>query len=327
MSQKISFSAPAKVLFTGEHSVVYNKPALVSAFDLRLKFSIWEDKQTRVDDTINQLFAIAKDFLTERNITFETRKYNFEIDSQIPISQGFGSSAALSVASSACFLEFLLNRKLNLEKDAAGNISEDAKLADALAYEFEKKFHGKPSGVDNSASFYGGFVFFRKEFEFLKNINPLSFQIPQDWQDKIYLIYSGKRTETTLDLVKAVAADMEENPALIKKAMNDIEKTTRTMTLAIQEQKEDLFVNTINRNNKLLKKIGVIGDKALKILQELKDFGVGKMTGTGGVADGSGYLIFYCKQKQASLEKYLQDHKILYFKFAQAKQGLKRETV
>src|SRR3989338_7200902 len=51
---KISYSAPAKVILSGEHAVVYGKPALVSAINLRLIFTISSrsSKDGRLDKEI-----------------------------------------------------------------------------------------------------------------------------------------------------------------------------------------------------------------------------------------------------------------------------------
>jgi len=39
-SKKITFSAPAKIHLLGEHAVVYGKPAIISATNLRLTLTL-----------------------------------------------------------------------------------------------------------------------------------------------------------------------------------------------------------------------------------------------------------------------------------------------
>src|SRR3972149_7972808 len=107
---KISYSAPAKVILSGEHAVVYGKPALVSAINLRLKFTVTNLARSCQDcNSDKEIFFISnkvKQFLTEQKIKFIDRLFDYKIESEIPIGRGLGSSAALSVASVASFLEF-----------------------------------------------------------------------------------------------------------------------------------------------------------------------------------------------------------------------------
>jgi mevalonate kinase len=171
---KICYSAPGKVIFSGEHSVVWGEPAILAAIDLRLKFTVESSsKQFKFEDPrLGQIVEIVKDYLASQNISFEDKTFAYHIDSNIPMSRGFGSSAALSVAAVAAFLEFF------------GGKVFDVNIVNHLAYQSEVNFHGKPSGADNSASSFGGFVWFRKEFEFLKVVEKLPFEISPEIHDR-----------------------------------------------------------------------------------------------------------------------------------------------
>src|SRR3989344_6370112 len=221
----ISFSAPAKVILSGEHAVVYGKPAIVSSIDLRLKFTVTNlDRSSQDGNSSKDILFIServKEYLRKQKIKFEDKPFGFEIKSDIPIGRGLGSSAALCVAASAAFLEFYIGKKFS--KEEINNV----------AYKAEKYFHKNASGVDVSASCFGGLIYYRKEFEFLKSISALNFKIPKKIEENFYLIDSGKPAESTGEMVEKVGKFYNQRPQFVEEVLNDIEKTTKRMVVSI----------------------------------------------------------------------------------------------
>lgn len=314
---KITYSAPAKVILSGEHAVVYGKPALVSAIDLRLNFSLTNLVRPRQSGNIHQdiLFINnkVKEYLQKQKIKFEDKRFGFEITSNIPIGRGLGSSAALCVASVAALLNFYTNKEF--DKETINNI----------AYNCEKYFHKNASGVDVSTSCFGGFIFYRKEFEFLKNINSLNIKLPKKIDDNLFLIYSGDPSESTGEMVEAVGKFYNQKPQFVEEVLNDIEKTTKRMVVSVVKEDVDFFAKSLIDNQVLLDMLGVVSKKAKGLLKSLEPFGVGKVTGGGGKKTGSGYLLFYATKKN-ELEKYLRQQNINFYKFKQSFRGLQHEN-
>ena len=180
----IEISAPGKLILCGEHAVVYGKKALACATNLRTHLKA----QKTINITyfiinfndINEILTIDKNqFNTysnvrlndddERNNSIYTKSLkpiilmfnllqneltwqhlsgmHIEIHSQIPVGAGLGSSAALAACLAAFFLKLL-------------NKSNDLVLVNECAFQIEKLFHGRPSGIDNSVAIYGGFVLY-----------------------------------------------------------------------------------------------------------------------------------------------------------------------
>lgn len=326
---KISYSAPAKVILSGEHVVVYGKPALVSTIDLRLKFSLFS-KSSRIrfgissnkilnqvqhdnktEETIHFIAQKVKDYLKNQKIEFEDKPFNFKIDSHIPIGRGLGSSAALAVASTAAFLNFYTKKEA------------DKEIINNLAYQIEKYFHQNPSGVDNSTAYFGGLIFYRKEFEFLKNISRLNFKLSKKIKERLFLIDSSKPKETTAQMVNLVGKFYNQKPKIIEKILNEIEKTTKRMVVSIVKKDAEFFKKCLTDNEKLLEDLGVVSKNTKKMLLELSKFGVGKITGAGGGKDGSGFILFFVDDKE-KLARFLKRKKINHYQFVPDYQGLKK---
>jgi len=307
--KKIVCSAPAKVILSGEHAVVYGKPSLVSAINLRLRFSIWGDIKSTEKKSIVFIADLVKKFLKKENIHFQNKNFSCQIESEIPIGQGLGSSAALSVAATAAFLRFYSGKKYPQE-----TISN-------LAYQAEKYFHKNPSGVDVAASTFGGLIFFRKEFEFLKNISSLNFKIPEKIEENLYIIDSGKAAESTADMVLAVGKLYNKKPKIINDILSSMEKITKKMTVAIVKEDANFFSKNIADNQTYLERLKVVSKKTKDLLDDLTSFGAGKVTGAGGKKIGSGFILFYSK-KGKELNDILAKKNLRFYKFKQDYQGL-----
>lgn len=137
MSRPSQARAPGKVILLGEHSVVYGQPALALPLDrgvtvrcepaaaLRLK-SVPAAGAHAMQEATEQVAAQLGNPLVE-----------ITIDSDIPLSAGLGSSAAVAVA---------LTRALAA---SAGRTLPDDELL-RLAEGMEQTFHGRPSGIDHT---------------------------------------------------------------------------------------------------------------------------------------------------------------------------------
>ena len=279
----ISYSAPGKIILSGEHSVVYTKPAFVTAINLKLTFHI--DKQrtkqiTTIDPTVVYCEKIVKTYLRKNNIAIRDIPYQYTIDSDIPQGCGMGSSAAFCVAAVASFLHFYTGNEY------------DKETMNSLAYQCEKYFHGMPSGVDVSASCFGGLIFYRKEFEFLKNISALNFKIPKSFQERLVLIDTGKPVESTAEMVAFVGKRYNVYPKKIEHILSAIERVTKRMVVSVVKEDPNMFVDTISENQKLLEELGIVSKQTQKLIDDLKPYGVGKVTGAGGIQKGSGMVLF-----------------------------------
>jgi mevalonate kinase len=314
MKNIITFSAPAKVILSGEHSVVYGRPALVCTINRRLNFSVSKEKlldKKKADKNEEKIVKLIEknvvSYLKKNKIPHLEKKYFFKIDSNIPLGCGLGSSAALSVAATAGFLKLFTGKNFSKE------------TINQLAYQIETYFHQNPSGVDNTASCFGGLIYYRKEFEFLKNISFLNFKIPKEFS--LFLIDSGKPEEDTKTMVKMVTEKYKKNLSLMESILFDMEKTTKKMVLAIKEGNKNLFQEAILDNEIFLEMLGVVSSKTKKLLQRLSAFGVGKITGAGGKKRDSGFILFFA-EKEKNLIDFLQKEKISFFKLEIDSQGL-----
>jgi mevalonate kinase len=138
-----------KAILFGEHFVVHGMPAIVAGLkNLRTVMDVEEGPwNPELDDKAKAGYAAVA-----KACGIDGKTFTLNIKEMVPLKQNLGSSAAFFVAFANA-----LNKKYRrgMKKDAINR----------AAYEGEKSIHGKPSGIDNSASTYGKPLIFKKDAE------------------------------------------------------------------------------------------------------------------------------------------------------------------
>jgi len=168
---RVTATAPAKVILTGEHFVVYGEPAIVMAVNSRAYVTVSErsDREIAVDSDLGlscrfidctpspgsderAVRALEPIRLAAESVfkfLGKRRGLNISVRSEIPMASGLGSSAAVTVSTVAAVGK-LLGAPLSVEDIAQ------------LPFEAESYVHVKPSGVDQTISTYGGVLVYRR---------------------------------------------------------------------------------------------------------------------------------------------------------------------
>lgn len=280
---KVVASAPAKVILTGEHFVVYGEPAVVMAVDCCAHVTVEgrQDKLTSITSDLGfsetykeQGFEAeggdARKILEPIRIASQTALkavgkssgLRIEIASKIPVAAGMGSSGALAVATIAA-----------VGKLFGVDFTEEEIIN--LSFEAERFVHRVPSGVDQTISAFGGIIMYRKN----EGFTPLKTEA-----DIPIVIGNTGIPRVTGDLVKAVRLRRDRFPdmmdALIKTAGRLSSKAAEALCNCDLDQLGELM----NINHGLLTAIGVSNEALDRLVYAAIRAGAlgAKLTGAGG---------------------------------------------
>ena len=281
----VEATAPAKVILIGEHFVVENEPAIVTAVDLRAKVRVKTNnsglirifsknynssitfkshKTTEIEKKSIKIFRPFIKIIEELDKEFKRELgLNIEIDSEIPPESGMGSSAAVSVATSAALLKALglkysVNEILNLSLEA------------------EKIVHGKPSGIDNTISTYGGTIIYRRNEGFL----PLE----SNFSDIDIIVADTGIPRNTGELVKKVRILKNKYPKVFEPLYHTAGRLAIEAAKALRNEDFESFGELMNINHGLLSAIGVSLYELEQLVYTARRNGAlgAKITGAGG---------------------------------------------
>ncbi|MBP9814213.1 hypothetical protein KBC80_03380, partial [Candidatus Woesebacteria bacterium] len=111
------------------------------------------------------------------------------------------------------------------------------------------------------------------------------------------------RTESTGDLIRAVSAVREKDVKAFTVTLDAIEQVTKSMALAVHDEKEQDFFEALKRNQRILEDIGVVSTKTKTLIDNIESLGgAAKISGAGGVISGSGVVIAMHKDPKAMLD-------------------------
>lgn len=272
----VTVSVPGKVHLMGEHAVVYGKPALLAAVNKRMYITVTDSVETRESDAYVH-FIIG---LLEKELKQRFPPLGISISSDVPPGYHLGTSAMVAVGTIAAVL-YAVKKVWNPER------------VNMLAYEAEKKQHGNPSGGDNTCVTFGGLLWYRKEFEFLKSMWHLPFKPAKKFHN-FSLIKTTKPKESTGEMVALVAAMVKRHAARMENIFSENERQTKRVAVALKEGDESTLIDAMHIGERTLEEMGVVSEKVKPLIRALeKSGGAAKILGGGGVEGGVGYLLCY----------------------------------
>lgn len=258
---------------------MYGLPAIASALGSYTTANVevvegngWnvDDQRLETPNYKNMKFDEAqqsiKNVIEYLQIDTSIRKLKIVFSGDLIAASGVGASAAQCTS-----LARALNNTFNLNLD-------DEKINEA-AFVGEKAYHGTPSGIDNTASTYGGLIWFVKNLSGGKNTMDL-LQSPI----KMPLIIANSGiTASTTEVVAEVRRLKDENPEKFKNIFNEYDLIASKAKTALLEGNIKTVGNLMNQNHKLLQEITVSGEvNDFLVNLALANGAIGaKVTGTG----------------------------------------------
>ncbi len=237
-------SAPGSFMLSGEYAVLNGKKSVICSINKRVtaslikkdggdiliisdlgKVSFSLDNIDSLDEEIKKKFLFILNTILEFRLKI-TSGFELKIQSDIPVSKGFGSSTALVVAISALLKQFISKNKKYDVLSKKQNLSEIFQISKRII----EKTQIFASGADIAASIYGGVLLYKQG----KVIDKVTTNIP------IIFTFIGYKTKTQniVPKVKSLEKQYPEIYNLLYKATEHISE--RAFILIKEKQWENL---------------------------------------------------------------------------------------
>jgi mevalonate kinase len=222
------------------------------------RYAKFLSNECTIDKVLQKPFELSQyafiHVLDKLNVTLPHRS-EITIHSNIPISSGMGSSAAVIMG-----ITFALANLL-------GNKIQPANYL-MLTRDIENLQHGCSSGLDLYISLNGGCARFENGIGISRNVP----EIP------MYLINTGSAAMTTGQCISRVAKHFQNSNSLAR----DFGAVTNDFDMALQNNSLVKAQECIKANHRLLVNIGVVPERVHGLIHQIENLGAaGKICGAG----------------------------------------------
>jgi len=272
-----------KTIFIGDQFVLYEVPAIVSALPYETVAEVqaidgegWilEDHRSEVpgykEKKKDQQVKSIEKILEVMGIDVKKNPLKITFGGSLLAGSGVGASAASCVS-----LARALNDEFNL------GLSNEA--INHIAWQGEFAYHGLPSGVDNTASTYGGILFYRVKDQ--KKVFD-RIEIPAPFE--VVLANSGVTADTS-KLRAATEKQREENPDLYRGRLARIKEQSYAMKACLERGDLKSAGTIMTENHEILIDMNLSHERLVYLCDlALKKGALGaKLTGGGR----GGYMV------------------------------------
>ncbi len=286
-------SAPGKIILFGEHFVVHGTRAVVGAINKRVTITsekndtaaisissslgkatipITEEVDT-VEKKFRPFFFIAKAVISDHNFK---NGITMDIQSDIPIGAGLGSSSACCVAAAASVSNLFAKPETSAVLD--------------LAIDAERTIFPNTSGADCTVSTLGGIIEYQKESD------PKPIKTEHNFD---FVVVNSQKMHNTDTVVSRVNQFKNDNTDTFSELCTEEDKLITKAIDSLQTFDLETIGKCMSQNQIFLERIGVSNDLLLGIVKsiEAETFGA-KLTGAG---DGGCVIALTDKTKKDSV--------------------------
>jgi mevalonate kinase len=272
-------SGKGKAILFGEHFVVYGLPALAAGIAsvttakiTRVRSFGWKlvDNRPAMSGYKEKKYEEQKVSIDNmlKHLNIDTTKTGFQIDLEgdLVCASGIGASAASCVA---------IARALSDEYSLGLNDNQ----VNETAFIGETGYHGTPSGLDNTASTFGGLIWFERDL----NGGPPKFEKLKLGKAANLVIASTGLTASTKVVVGDVRLKKEADSDWFDSISKEYLQLVTDAKIALIDLNFDKVGALMNRNHELLQQLTVSCkelDSLVRVARENGAIGA-KMTGTG----------------------------------------------
>lgn len=268
-------SAPGSLMLLGEYAVLYNKPAVVCAVDKRISVTL----TPRSDQSIKIKSAALGEYEADLNNLKIEKPFQFvlavlkyfqtklrqgcdiQIAAEFSDQIGFGSSAAVTVATMAALISWLEMRTVPLDMLRH-------------ARHIIRKVQGTGSGADAAAAIYGGIVAYQQQ---PLQAERFSLTYP------LTVLYSGYKTPTA-EAIRHVQSRFNDHKALFRHLLTAIGQCAVDGIAALRKENWPAFGDIMKVQQGLMEALGVnvpALEACIKLLNESPHIIGAKISGSG----------------------------------------------